>query len=394
MIEENTIPPLTGKEKHDRGGITVKGRSKSTKIIILIVVGVIFVVMALVLGSLLTSKKAETFEKVKEDETLNVGSTYNNKGNINNTMAEILREEDAKEKAAADLKRRLAEEEERKRLEAEAERKRQLEEAEKLAKANGIGTNNSYSYNDSNSQNNNAITPAERKRAGNTLISISNNSSQEISGDDSPINDMLKGEVFANGTITQLDDMKFLLSRGTLLPCVLKTKIVTDYAGLPICILTKDIYSSNGDVLLLRAGTSFFGEQTKVIAQGQTRVFINWTTAQDGNIRIRIDSLGTDTLGASGAPAWVDNHFWKRFGGAIMLSFIDDALKTASNNLSKSDNRISYESSTDTASDMAKVALESTINIPPTAYINQGELLFILVPRDVDFRGTYRTVKK
>lgn len=391
MTEENTIPPLTG----DRGGINVRGRSKSTKIIILIVVGVIFVVMALVLGSLLTSKKAETFEKVKEDETLNVGSTYNNKGNINNTMAEILREEEAKAKADADLKRRLAEEEERKRLEAEAERKRQLEEAEKLAKANeGMGTNNIYSYNDSSSQSNNAITPAERKRAGDTLIPILNNSSQEISDYDSSINDMLKGEVFANGTITQLDDMKFLLSRGTLLPCVLKTKIVTDYSGLPICILTKDIYSSNGDVLLLRAGTSFFGEQTKVIAQGQTRVFINWTTAQDGNIRIRIDSLGTDTLGASGAPAWVDNHFWKRFGGAIMLSFVDDALKTASNNLSKSDNRISYESSSDTANDMAKVALENTINIPPTAYINQGELLFILVPRDVDFRGTYRTVKK
>ena len=394
---EDYIPPLTGngKNEKDRGKINVTGRSKNKKLMILLALFSIFFIVLLILSYILFNGSSEdTSYEIKKDEALNVGGDYNNKSSINSTMADILRQEEQKKQEEENRKRKKEEEELKRIAEEEAERQKRLQEAELLAKKNGNSADgdNGTGYSNSNDK---QPTPADRKLSGETLVVISSsNESKENSSADSSLNDTLRGEEFENGKISQLEDLKFLLSRGTLLPCVLKTKIVTDYPSVPICILTKDIYSSNGDVLLMRAGTTFMGEQKKVIKQGKARVFVNWTTAQDGKVRIKIDSLGTDTLGASGAPAWVDTHFWERFGGAIMLSFVDDAFKTVSNNLSKSDNRISYDSTTDSMNNMASIALENTINIPPTAYINQGTMLYILVPRDVDFRDIYRTVRK
>lgn len=397
------IPPLTGKEtKADRGKINVSGRSKNKKIFILIGLGTLFFIMVLILGSMFFNRDSKTNQDAKKDEALNIDGGYNNRSGINSTMAEIMRQDEKRRLEEEERKKKLEDEERKRIAEAELELQKRLEEAEKLAQVNR-GLTNYSSTDDEGSEaasasasgysNDKQLSPAQRKLSGETLIIVSNNQTEGQSSNDSSLNDSLKGEEFENGTVSRLDDMKFLLSRGTLLPCVLKTKIVTDYPSVPICILTKDIYSSNGDVLLMRAGTTFIGEQKKVIKQGKARVFVNWTTAQDGKTRIKINSLGTDTLGASGAPAWIDSHFWERFGGAIMLSFVDDAFKTISNNLSKSDNRINYDSSSDAVNNMAGVALENTINIPPTAYINQGTLLYILVPRDVDFRDIYKTTR-
>ena len=38
---------------------------------------------------------------------------------------------------------------------------------------------------------------------------------------------------------------------------------------------------------------------------------------------------------------------------------------------------------------MAKIALENSINIQPTGYANQGQMVNILVARDVDFSDVY-----
>lgn len=61
------------------------------------------------------------------------------------------------------------------------------------------------------------------------------------------------------------------------------------------------MYSDDGSTVLIRGGAQFQGEQTKVITQGVARVFMNWTTVKDGNIRVRIDALGADGLGVRGA---------------------------------------------------------------------------------------------
>lgn len=250
------------------------------------------------------------------------------------------------------------------------------------------------------SQGNPITPPSERRLQGSTLVSVDsisvpqgpsgNESAQGFSSGDN--GDFLKGASFADGYVTKLQNRSFLLPAGTAAPCVLKTKIVTSYPGFVMCQLTKNIYSDDGTNILVRAGAEFHGEQTKVMQQGIARVFVNWSTLKDRNMKIRIDALGADGLGAAGLPAWIDNHFWDRFGGAIMLSFIDDAIAAAASQATKSNNNdgITFDNSQNTASNMAEIALENSINIPPTAIVNQGEMLTVIVPRYIDFSSVYQ----
>lgn len=202
--------------------------------------------------------------------------------------------------------------------------------------------------------------------------------------------DFLQGADFADGTVSRIKNRRFLLSAGTTFSCVLKTKIVTTYPGVTLCQLTKDVISDDGKNVLIRAGAQLQGEQTRAITQGMARVFVNWTIVKDKNNRVRIDSLGTDSLGASGLPAWVDTHFWKRFGGALMLSLIEDSIAAGTSRMSRTNNsEFTMNNTTGTSSELAKTTLDNSINIPPTGYVNQGEMLTVIVPRNIDFSSVY-----
>lgn len=342
--------------------------------------------------------KGETEEAGKPvDPTLekSVGSDTGNRGvdKLMNTIAE----RKAAEERAAEEERKAAE---AKRLaEEKAKQDALMAQLQAQGKLGNGSANNNTSRAGGNGGNNDAPpTPQERKLQGKGLVYAGSEgkgagnggaASQSAGGG---LNKALEGGTYANGQASILKDRSLLLGMGTVLPCVLKTKIVTTYQGLPICQLTKNIYSNDGNTLLLEAGTKFFGEQQNALVQGQARVFVNWTTAETPKgIRVRIDALGVDGLGAAGIPAWVDLHFWQRFGNAIMLSFIDDALATAANKISdnNNDNSIKVDNTEDAASNMASIALENSINIPPTAYINQGELISIIVPRDTYFNNVY-----
>jgi len=188
-------------------------------------------------------------------------------------------------------------------------------------------------------------------------------------------------------------DLTYLLKKGTNIACTLNTKIVTTQPGITRCMVTKDVYSANGRVLLIERGSEVIGEQTAALVQGQARVYVLWSTIETpAGVSVTVNSASADSLGASGQEAQVDTHFWKRFGGAIMLSLIKDGLRMADSS-SRNQGGVTFDSSSDSAEDMATEALKNTINIPPTGYVNQGTLVNVMVARDVDFRSVYELVQ-
>lgn len=187
-------------------------------------------------------------------------------------------------------------------------------------------------------------------------------------------------------------DLTYLLKKGTSIACTLNTMIVTTQPGITRCMVTKDVYSANGRVLLIERGSEVIGEQTAALVQGQARVYVLWSTIETpAGVSVTVNSASADSLGASGQEAQVDNHFWKRFGGAIMLSLIKDGISMADSS-SRNQGGVTFDSSSDSAEDMATEALKNTINIPPTGYVNQGTLVNVMVARDVDFRSVYELV--
>lgn len=200
----------------------------------------------------------------------------------------------------------------------------------------------------------------------------------------------LSGTGFAPAKAHVMPSRKYLVTHNTYTRCALYTEIITDQPGLVECRLTEPLYSADGSVVIAYAGDKLTGEQKVEVRAGQTRVFTSWTELETASgVRAQLNSLGAGPMGASGTEAWIDNHYMQRFGGAVMLSFIQDALQSAANSTQKSGSGYTVNNSEQNVESMANKALENSINIPPTAYILPGTVMTVIVARDIDFSPVF-----
>ena len=199
----------------------------------------------------------------------------------------------------------------------------------------------------------------------------------------------------------KLPNLNYLLKKGTSVPCALNTGINTTLPGFVTCKALNDVYSANGKTLLVERGATFFGEQQSAIKEGQERTFVLWTRVDNpSGIFANIDSPATDQMGYSGIPGYVETYFWKRFGGAIMLSLIKDfsnaySQRLAQQNNSGNNNSMNsnpYQATQQAGNDMAGIALRNTINIPSTLLVLPGTVVNVMVARDVSFENVFTLI--
>lgn len=180
------------------------------------------------------------------------------------------------------------------------------------------------------------------------------------------------------------------------IPCSMMRRFVSDVGGRISCLIGEDVYSANHYVKLLPAGTVARGfYRTGALQHGRSRMFVIWTelrTPEPGSLQIPlIDTEATGPLGEAGISGWIDTHFWERFGNALMLSTVQDVAAAASDSAPGKDRNTDYTENTRAASaEMAKTALENSINIPPTMYLNQGDVIGIMTGTDIDFSSVYQ----
>jgi type IV secretion system protein VirB10 len=211
-------------------------------------------------------------------------------------------------------------------------------------------------------------------------------------GPPSALANLLKPTVLTGSKARLLPHPDMMVTMGTMIPCTLQTAIDSQLAGFVKCVLPQDVRSTTGNVVLLDRGTTVVGEISHGLVQGQDRVFVLWDRAETpDHAVIELSSPGTDELGRSGLPGRVNNHWWERFGGAIMLSVIQGGLQTgtalAAN--SGSGSGTFFNSFQSNGTNVSDTALQATINIPPTLEKNQGDNVAIFVAKDLDFSDVY-----
>lgn len=208
--------------------------------------------------------------------------------------------------------------------------------------------------------------------------------------DAGPLADKLRPLELAPSVAGQLGDRNFLLTQGTMIDCTLQTKLVSTQSGFLTCLATHDVMSSNGKVKLIDAGTKFTGYQSGGIQQGQARAFVTWNRLETpSGVIVNLSSPGTGPLGEAGVDGYIDNHFWERFGNAILLSLVGDFGNWASNQGQSGNDNIRFDNTAQGGQEAIGKILEKSLDIPPTLYKNQGERIGIMVARDLDFSHVY-----
>ncbi|WP_246094107.1 MULTISPECIES: type IV secretion system protein VirB10 [Mesorhizobium] len=211
-----------------------------------------------------------------------------------------------------------------------------------------------------------------------------------------------------------------LVAQGTMIKGVLETAIQSDLAGMVRAIVSEDVWSFDGRRVLIPGGSRLIGEYRSGLATGQTRVFIVWTRLlRSDGMSVQLGSTGTDELGRSGMPGEVDNHYFERFGSAILLSVVGGATQfianlgndqngsntnqtytdpqtgqtvtaqTQPNQYMQSARQIGAQQISQSLNRIAEEALRNSINIAPTIHVDQGSRIMVFVRRDLDFSEFY-----
>ncbi|MGX9432679.1 type IV secretion system protein VirB10 [Bradyrhizobium sp. LeoA1S1] len=201
--------------------------------------------------------------------------------------------------------------------------------------------------------------------------------------------DKLKPTAIEGVRAARLTNRNLLVTQGTSIPCVLEPAMSSDVAGFVSCVVLRDVMSDSGNVVLMEKGTQVVGEYRGNVRRGSKRMFVLWARAKTPTgVIVALASPATDALGRAGFDGDIDTHFWERFGSALLLSIVGDASSIGRQQLQ--DGSIQINNTAGATNTAAGIAVEQSINIPPTLSKNQGELVNIFVARDLDFSSVYR----
>jgi len=187
------------------------------------------------------------------------------------------------------------------------------------------------------------------------------------------------------------------LRAGTVIPGLLVTGINSELPGEIVGQVSRNVYDSRSQrLLLIPKGSRLIGSYDNQIAAGQGRLLVAWTRLilPDGR-SMRLPGLAlTDREGHSGAKDKVDNHWWRVFGNAVLLSAISAGVQLSQPSQTSV---LSMPSAGQVASgavgqELSNVALEILrrgMDVAPTITIRAGQPFNVFLSGDLVFDEPY-----
>ncbi|EFL6894857.1 conjugal transfer protein TrbI [Campylobacter coli] len=180
------------------------------------------------------------------------------------------------------------------------------------------------------------------------------------------------------------------IKAGWNIPAILITGVNSDLPGQILAQVTQNVYdNATGKYLLIPQGTKVVGAYSSNIIYGQSRLLVAWNKLIFPNgDTLNLDGMqGTSQDGYTGFEDQVDNHYFRIFGSAFLLSSISAGIALSDN----SDTNSEKETASDKAiaqaiQQMGQVASEmirKNMNISPTLKIRPGYKFNIFVTKDI-----------
>ncbi|WP_336987072.1 TrbI/VirB10 family protein [Altererythrobacter aquiaggeris] len=172
-------------------------------------------------------------------------------------------------------------------------------------------------------------------------------------------------------------DPRTTVTQGTLIPAILETAINTDVPGYVRAVVSQDVRSFDGVRILVPRSSRLIGQYQSGLQAGQKRAYVIWTRViRPDGVSVDLASPATGFDGTAGLPGKVNNHFFKRFGSAMLLSVVGGLSTIASGGASVV---------VGGGSSAAAAAVTDGGKIGPTVRVRQGEPIRVFTARDLDF---------
>lgn len=179
------------------------------------------------------------------------------------------------------------------------------------------------------------------------------------------------------------------IKAGTIIPAVLISGINSDLPGQIVAQVRQNVYdSATGRHLLIPAGAKVIGTYDSSVSAGQERVLTAWPRLIfPDSSSINLEGMpGADQSGYAGFHDQVNNHYWRTFGNAALLSLFSAGIQ-----LSQPRGAVGvYDSQQILAAEigrqLGRLGMELTrknLNIQPTLEIRPGFQFSIMVTKDM-----------
>ena len=190
-----------------------------------------------------------------------------------------------------------------------------------------------------------------------------------------------------------------IISTGFVIPGIMISGINSDLPNSIIAQVSQNVYDSlTGQNLLIPQGTRIFGTFASQIKYGQERVFVVWDRLifPNGETLTLEKMPGSDVSGYSGFTDQVNNHFWKLFKHAFLLSIVSGVVSYSEHHYDKHDGNDQTASGAMAESFGQQMGatttkiIEKHLDIQPTLEIRPGYQFNIIVNKDIRFSRAYR----
>ena len=196
---------------------------------------------------------------------------------------------------------------------------------------------------------------------------------------------------------------KFEIKTGAVIPSIMVTGINSDLPGNIIAQVSQNVFdSATGNYLLLPQGAKLFGVYDSRLIYGQERVLVAWNRVvfPDGSAITLGAMPGSDQSGYAGYADKVDNHYFRIFGSAILMSMISGGMSYTMDSLSGSSGSsgndtptLQDEMGSALAAQLGQATLQllqKNLNIKPTLEIRPGYQFNVIVTKDLVFQQAYK----
>ncbi len=180
------------------------------------------------------------------------------------------------------------------------------------------------------------------------------------------------------------------LKAGTVIPAIMVGGINSDLPGQILAQVRENVYdTATGRHILIPQGAKLVGTYDNAITTGQERVLVAWTRIiyPDASSLDLGKMPGADSAGLAGLKDRVDNHFWKAFGNALLMSVFSAGVQISQGGGASSTNGMNAQQSIAAGlgqqlGQLGQEMARRNVKVQPTIEIRPGLHFTVMATRD------------